>query len=78
MDKRKEIDMKSQILGLRIASAIFWLIALAQLARLLIRPEVLIEGHVLPLWPSVLAVVILGSLSLWLCKLSTLHTDEKV
>ena len=78
VDKRKEIDMKSQILGLRIASAIFGLITLAQLARLLIRPEVLVAGHVLPLWPSVLAVVILGSLSLWLCRLSTLHTDEKV
>ncbi len=69
--------MKSQVLGLRIAGAIFGLITLGHLARLLIRPEVLVAGHVLPLWPSVLVVVILGGLSLWLCKLSALRTDEK-
>ena len=70
--------MKSQVLGLRVASAIFGLMTLAQLARLVIRSEVLVAGYMVPLWPSALAVMILGSLCLWLGKLSTLHPDEKV
>lgn len=62
--------MKSQILGLQVAGAIFGLMALAQLARLVIRPEVVVAGHHLPLWPSMLAVVILGGLSAWMWKLA--------
>ena len=62
--------MKSQVLGLRVASAVFGLMTLAQLARLVIRPEVLVAGYPVPLWPSALAILILGSLCLWLLKLS--------
>jgi hypothetical protein len=62
--------MSSQVLGLRVASIIFGLMSLAQLFRLVIQPEVLVAGHRMPLWPSVLALVILGGLSLWLWKLS--------
>jgi hypothetical protein len=62
--------MHSQILGLQVASFIFGLMSLAQLLRLVIRPEVLVAGHQMPLWPSALALVILGGLSLWLWKLS--------
>jgi hypothetical protein len=61
--------MNPQILGLRIASIIFGLMSLAQLARLVIRPEVLVAGHLMPLWPSALALVILGGLSIWMWKL---------
>ena len=69
--------MKSQILGLRVASAIFGLITLAQVMRLVIRPEVVVAGHLVPLWPSALAVVILGGLCLWLWKLSALPSKER-
>jgi hypothetical protein len=69
--------MKSQILGLRVASVIFGVITLAQVMRLVIRPEVLVNGYLVPLWPSALAVVILGSLCLWLWKLSALPPKEK-
>ena len=62
--------MNSQILGLRVASIIFGLMSLAQLLRLLIQPEVLVAGNQLPLWPSALAFVVLGGLSIWLWKLS--------
>jgi hypothetical protein len=62
--------MNSQILRLRVASIIFGLMSLAQLLRLVIQPEVLVAGHRMPLWPSVLALVILGGLSIWLWKLS--------
>jgi hypothetical protein len=67
--------MNSQILGLKVASIIFGLMCLAQLLRLVIRPEVLVAGHQLPLWPSGLALVILGGLSLWMRKLSRTATQ---
>ncbi|HJX30470.1 MAG TPA: hypothetical protein VJ624_01320 [Thermodesulfobacteriota bacterium] len=69
--------MKSQILGLRVASVIFGLITVAQVVRLVIRPEVLVAGHLIPLWPSAVAVVILGSMCIWLWKLSALPPKEK-
>ncbi len=62
--------MNSQILGLKIAGFVFGLMGLAQLFRLVIRPEVLVAGHQVPLWPSALALAILGALSLWMWKLA--------
>ncbi|MCX6354675.1 MAG: hypothetical protein NTZ78_07225 [Candidatus Aureabacteria bacterium] len=62
--------MNSQVLGLRVAGIIFGLMALAQFIRLVIRPEVMVAGHRMPLWPSAIAVVILGGLSLWMWNLS--------
>ena len=62
--------MNSPLLGLRVASVVFGLIALAQLARLVIQPTVLVGGYELPLWPSVLALAILGTLSVWMWTLS--------
>ena len=67
--------MNSQILGLRVAGIIFGLMCLAQLLRLVIRPEVLVAGHQVPVWPSGLAFVILGGLSLWMWKLSRTATQ---
>jgi hypothetical protein len=68
--------MKPQIMGLRVASIVFGLMMLAQLARLLLRPEVIIQGHLLPLWPSALAVLFLGILCVWLWSLSTPRPDQ--
>jgi hypothetical protein len=68
--------VRSQIIGLRVASIIFGFMSIAQLARLIINPEVLIVGYRLPLWPSALAVVILGGLSFWLYKLTRLETKD--
>ena len=62
--------MNSQIRGLKVASIIFGLMCLAQLLRLVLRPEVLVAGHRLPLWASGLAFLILGGLSLWMWKLA--------
>jgi hypothetical protein len=58
--------MNPQILGLRVASITFALMSLAQLVRLVIQPEILVAGHRMPLWPSALALLILGSLSIWM------------
>lgn len=67
--------MNSQTLGLRVAGVVFGLLCLAQLSRLAIRPEILVAGHQVPLWPSSLALVILGGLSLWMWKLSHAATQ---
>jgi hypothetical protein len=40
--------------------------SLAQLSRLVIQPEVFVAGHQMPLWPTLLAFVVLGGLSIWL------------
>jgi hypothetical protein len=62
--------MKSQTSGLLIASLIFALIALVQLVRLFVRPDIVVAGHLLPLWPSGIAVVLFAGLSLWMWKLA--------
>jgi hypothetical protein len=62
--------MKARITGLRVASVVFGLIALAQLMRVVLRPEVLVAGYPIPLWPSMLAVIIFGGLSFWMWNLA--------
>ncbi len=62
--------MDSRVIGLRVAAGVFALVSLAQLLRLLFRPEILVAGYLLPLWPSVLAVLIAGALCAWMWKLS--------
>ena len=66
--------MNSQTMGLRVAGSVFGLMALAQLMRLIIQPVVMVAGHVLPLWPSILAFLLLASLSYWLWQLPHTHT----
>ena len=68
--------MNSQITGLRVASVVFGLITIPQLVRIVVRPEVLVAGHAIPLWPSVLAIIIFGGLSILMWKLS--RTSTKV
>ena len=63
--------MNSQSVGLRVASAVFGLVCLAQLLRLLTGADVLVAGHPIPLWPSATAFVVAGGLSLWMLKLSS-------
>ena len=63
--------MNSQVIvGLRVAAAVFGLVCLAQLLRLVTQAEVLVAGHRVPLWGSAVAVIIAGVLSFWLWKLS--------
>src|SRR5439155_10131750 len=58
-DLEQEI-MTSQNLGLRIAGALFALVALGHLLRLLLRAEVLIAGWSVPHWVSVLGFFVTG------------------
>jgi hypothetical protein len=67
--------MNSPIQGLRVASVVFGLMALAQLARLVIQPRVLVAGYEMPLWPSALALVVLLGLCFWMWKLARTLTQ---
>jgi hypothetical protein len=62
--------MNSQDVGLRVASIVFGVLAVVQLLRLALRPEVLVNGHLMPLWPSVIAVIVLAALCAWLWALT--------
>jgi hypothetical protein len=62
--------MDSQVLGLKVAGAIFGLVALMQLLRLLTGVEVEVAGHSIPLWPNAIAFVIAAGLSFWMFKLA--------
>jgi hypothetical protein len=69
--------MASQRTGLLVASIVFALVCLAQVARLAIRPEIMVAGHLLPLWPSAIAAIVTGSLSYWLWRLAALRTFKR-
>lgn len=62
--------MKSRILGLRVAGTLFGFMSLAQLARLVLRLEVIVAGYAMPLWPSLAAFIFMGGLSFWMWRLS--------
>jgi uncharacterized membrane protein len=49
-----------------LAAALFWLIALAQLLRVLLRVEVRAGDVNIPLWVSIVAFVALAALGTWL------------
>lgn len=68
--------MKAQSIGLRVASVIFGIITLAQVTRLVIRPEIRVAGHLIPLWPSAIVIVVFGSLCAWMWKLSVLPSNK--
>ncbi len=69
--------MNSQILGLRVAGGVFGLISLAQLTRILVRPEISVYGYPIPLWPSALSFLVFGGLSAWMWKLSAPGKPEE-
>lgn len=49
-----------------VAALVFWLMALAQLLRILFQVEVTAGGANIPLWISIPAVIVLGTLGAWL------------
>lgn len=62
--------MNSPKTGLRTAATVFGLMAAAQAGRLILRPQVLVNGWEMPLWPSLVALVVLAALAAWLWSLS--------
>jgi len=49
-----------------VAAILLWLIALAQLLRVLFRVEVRAGDVSIPLWVSILAFIVLAALGIWL------------
>jgi hypothetical protein len=49
-----------------VAAIVLWLIALAQLLRVLLGVDVTARGVHIQLWPSAAAFVVLGLLGVWL------------
>ena len=70
--------MLSPRLGLQVASLVFALFCLGQLTRVIVRPEILVAGHLLPLWPSMIAVVVAGFLAWWMWRFTTLCRGREV
>ena len=70
-------NMKSQVLGLRVAGAIFALLSLGHVLRLIARASMVIAGQPIPLWISGGGALIAGALGLWMWKLSFQSTDKQ-
>ncbi len=49
-----------------VAAILLWLVALAQLVRVILRVRVVAGSHDIPLWPSAVAFIVLGALGIWL------------
>ncbi|HXN35352.1 MAG TPA: hypothetical protein VN877_04230 [Opitutaceae bacterium] len=62
--------MKSQIMGLRVASGLFMAMALVHASRLVFHWTVQVGGWDVGLWPSVAVAVVLCALSIWLGSLA--------
>jgi hypothetical protein len=63
--------MNSSQTGLRVAAAVFAVVAILQLTRLLAHFEITVNGHVVPFWPNAIVMVIAAGLSAWMWRLST-------
>ncbi len=63
--------MSSQALGLRVASALFALFALGHVVRLAKQMQVVVGSHPIPMWVSVVALIIAALLSIWMWRLSS-------
>jgi len=62
--------MSSPRTGLRVAAIIFGLVCLGHLWRLVQHVDVRLGPHDIPMWISVVGIIIAGGLSLWMWKLS--------
>lgn len=62
--------MKRKELGLRVAGIIFAVITIAHLLRLITAVSMFIANWAVPFWVSAVALVVTGSLSAWLWRLS--------
>lgn len=62
--------MNSANLGLKVASVIFLIFALLQLARLLSRIDIVVGGYSMPLASNAVALVIAGALGIWMWRLA--------
>jgi hypothetical protein len=72
--QQKEIEMKSQTLGLRVAGTIFAVVCLGHVLRVVTRVDLIIAGYHVPFWMNLVGALIAGAMSLWMWKLSAERT----
>lgn len=63
--------MSSQATGLRVASLIFALFTLGHVVRLVRQAQVTVGATQIPMWVSVVALIIAAALSIWMWRLSS-------
>ncbi|MEP7016270.1 MAG: hypothetical protein ABI925_12585 [Verrucomicrobiota bacterium] len=63
--------MSSQSTGLRVASLFFALFSIAHIVRLINRAPAMVGTIQIPLWVSVVALIIGGTLCIWMWRLSS-------
>src|SRR5947207_1812970 len=63
--------MSSQASGLRVASVIFALFAIGHVMRLVTQAQVTVATYQIPMWVSVVALIIAATLSIWMWRLSS-------
>ena len=68
---RQNAAMSSQASGLRVASVIFALFAIGHVVRLVKQAQVTVATHQIPMWVSVVALIIAAILSIWMWRLSS-------
>jgi hypothetical protein len=66
----KNTKMNSQTVGMRLAGTIFGLVCLGHLWRLLAHSDVIIGTYHVPMWPSVVGLIVAGIMSIWMFRLS--------
>jgi hypothetical protein len=65
--------MSSQVSGLRVASVIFALFAIGHILRLVTQAQVTVGTYQVPMWVSVVALIIAAVLSTWMWRLSSVR-----
>jgi len=68
---RQNAPMSSQAAGLRVASVIFALFAIGHVVRLVKQAQVTVGTYQVPMWVSVVALIIAAILSTWMWRLSS-------
>jgi hypothetical protein len=65
--------MNSPTTGLRVASIVFGIFCLGHIVRLATHAPVIIGSYHIPMWPSVIALIIAALLSIWMWRLANLR-----
>ena len=68
--------MTKQRLGLRVAGAIFALLSLAHVVRLIAQVEVRVGTQVMPMWVSVAGMIVGAALAVWFWSLASRNPNS--
>jgi len=69
----QECAMNSPTTGLRVASVVFGILCLGHIIRLINHASVVVGSHHVPMWVSVVALIVAALLCIWMWRLSNLR-----